>query len=103
MPELLEFNNVSKVYSRGLISQTSTVALSNLSLKLKENQPTIVTVAGESGSGKTTLAMLLLGFISPTSGQILYHGQDINTLKGEDKDTLPPGSAGCIPGPVFGF
>jgi len=85
MPELLEFNNVSKVYSRGLISQTSTVALSNLSLKLKENQPTIVTVAGESGSGKTTLAMLLLGFISPTSGQILYHGQDINTLKGEDK------------------
>jgi peptide/nickel transport system ATP-binding protein len=42
-------------------------------------------VAGESGSGKTTLAMLLLGFIPPTSGQILYHGQDINTLKGEDK------------------
>lgn len=85
MTELLEFNNVSKVYSRGLISQTSTVALSNLSLKLHNDQPTIVTVAGESGSGKTTLAMLLLGFIPPTSGQILYQGQDINTLKGEDR------------------
>lgn len=85
MPDLLEFKKVTKIYSRGLISHTSTVALSNLSLRLQEDQPTIVTVAGESGSGKTTLAMLLLGFINPTSGQILYRGKDINSLKGEEK------------------
>ena len=47
--------------------------------------PPIMTVAGESGSGKTTLAMLLLGFIAPTSGQIFYKGQDIHTLRGEDR------------------
>ncbi|HEX5689673.1 MAG TPA: ABC transporter ATP-binding protein, partial [Roseiflexaceae bacterium] len=41
-----------------------------------------------SGSGKTTLAMLLLGFITPTSGQILYKGKDISRLRGEDRLTF---------------
>lgn len=85
MPELLEFKNVTKTYSRGLLSRVSTTALNNMSLKLDADQPTIVTVAGESGSGKTTLAMLLLGFISPTSGQILYKGKDIHGLRGEER------------------
>ena len=88
MADLLEFRNVTKVFSRGLISRTSTTALNNISLKLNENEPTILTVAGESGSGKTTLAMLLLGFTLPTSGQILYKGQDIQKLRGEDKMTF---------------
>ncbi len=88
MAELLEFKNVTKVYSRGLLSRTSTTALNNISLKLNEDEPTILTVAGESGSGKTTLAMLLLGFITPTSGQILYKGQDISRLRGSDRMTF---------------
>jgi peptide/nickel transport system ATP-binding protein len=85
MADLLELKNVSKIYSRGLLSRVSTTALNNVSLKLDAEQPTVMTVAGESGSGKTTLAMLLLGFIAPTSGQILYKGQDIYTLRGEDR------------------
>jgi len=85
MAELLEFRNVSKIYSRGLLSRVSTTALDNISLRLDAENPTIMTVAGESGSGKTTLAMLLLGFIAPTSGQILYKGKDIHTLRGEDQ------------------
>jgi len=85
MSNLLELKNVSKVYSRGLLSRVSTTALNNISLKLETEQPTIMTVAGESGSGKTTMAMLLLGFITPTSGQILYKGKDIQTLRGEDR------------------
>jgi peptide/nickel transport system ATP-binding protein len=85
MAELLEFKNVTKVYSRGLLSKSSTTALANVSLKLDDDNPTIVTVAGESGSGKTTLAMLLLGFIQPTSGQILYKGQDVNQLQGTER------------------
>ena len=63
----------TKTYSRGLLSRVSTTALNNVSLKLESEQSTIMTVAGESGSGKTTLAMLLLGFISPTSGQNSFH------------------------------
>jgi oligopeptide/dipeptide ABC transporter ATP-binding protein len=88
MAELIEFKNVTKVYSRGLLSKTSTTALNNVSLKLDDTEPTIVTVAGESGSGKTTLAMLLLGFIGATSGQILYKGQDISKLRGTDRVTF---------------
>jgi oligopeptide/dipeptide ABC transporter ATP-binding protein len=85
MADLLEFKNVTKIYSRGVINKSSNIALNNVSLTLKENEPTIMTVAGESGSGKTTMAMLLLGFIEPTSGQILYKGQDISKLKGEER------------------
>jgi len=88
MADLLEFRNVTKTYSRGLLSRTSTTALNDFSLKLEENDPTIVTVAGESGSGKTTLAMLLLGFIAPSSGQILYKGKDINSLRGAERITF---------------
>ena len=88
MADLLEFKNVTKTYTRGMLSKTSTTALSNLSLKLDDNQPTIVTIAGESGSGKTTLAMLLLGFITPTSGKIIYKGQDISQLRGGDRMTF---------------
>jgi oligopeptide/dipeptide ABC transporter ATP-binding protein len=83
MAPLVELKNVTKIYSRGLLSKSSTTALNNVSLTLNQDEPTILTVAGESGSGKTTLAMLLLGFIEPSEGQILYKGEDITKLKGE--------------------
>jgi peptide/nickel transport system ATP-binding protein len=88
MAPLLELRNVSKVYSRGLINKVSTTALSNISLTIEEREPTIMTVAGESGSGKTTLAMLLLGFIQPTAGQIFYKGKDITRLAGAERLTF---------------
>jgi oligopeptide/dipeptide ABC transporter ATP-binding protein len=85
MAALLEFKNVTKTFTRGLLTKSSTTALNNMSLTLEEDKPTVLTVAGESGSGKTTLAMLLLGFIAPTSGQILYKGADISKLTGDDR------------------
>jgi peptide/nickel transport system ATP-binding protein len=85
MADLLELRNVSKVYQRGLINAQATVALQDISLTLREDEPTILTVAGESGSGKTTLAMLLLGFITPTTGQIIYRGKNITSLEGKDR------------------
>jgi oligopeptide/dipeptide ABC transporter ATP-binding protein len=85
MAALLEVRNVSKAYARGVIGPKSTVALANFSLRLEEDKPTILTVAGESGSGKTTLAMLLLGFIAPTVGEIIYRGKNIWSLSREEK------------------
>ena len=88
MTDLLEFKNVTKVYSSGLLSKTSTTALRNVSFTLAQEDPSILTVAGESGSGKTTLAMLLLGFIPATEGQILYKGKDITELRGAERMTF---------------
>jgi oligopeptide/dipeptide ABC transporter ATP-binding protein len=82
---LLEVRNVSKIFARGLVDPKTTVALANFSLRLEEDKPTILTVAGESGSGKTTLAMLLLGFIPPTVGSIIYRGKDIWSLSHRER------------------
>jgi len=85
MADLLQLEHVSKTYTRGLVHAHVTTALRDISLTLKEDEPTILTVAGESGSGKTTLAMLLLGFIAPTTGRIIYRGRDVSTLHGKEK------------------
>lgn len=82
---LLEVRNATKVYGGGfLLGGSRVVALQNFSMAIPEKPAVITTIAGESGSGKTTLANAILGFISLTSGQILYKGQDITTLKGAD-------------------
>jgi peptide/nickel transport system ATP-binding protein len=85
MAPLLEFQGVSKVFTRGLVGREMTVALDNVSFTLDENKPTIMTVAGESGSGKTTLANLLLGLLEPSQGVIRYKGKDIKGLTGDEK------------------
>jgi len=41
-------------------------------------------LVGESGCGKTTLGRLLVKLTEPTSGRIIFDGQDITDLKGEE-------------------
>ncbi len=40
----------------------------------------MVAIVGRSGAGKSTLANLLLGMYVPTSGRILYDGEDLTEL-----------------------
>ncbi len=78
---LLELKNVTKVFGGGFLRRGPvTVALQDFNLTLYERPAKIVTIAGESGSGKTTLANLILGFIKPTAGHILYKGVDIHKM-----------------------
>lgn len=42
-------------------------------------------VIGESGCGKSTLARVMSGLEKPTEGHVLFHGQDINELRGDEK------------------
>jgi len=45
-------------------------------------------LVGESGSGKTTLGRLLLGLLEPTSGQILFEGEDVTRCSRERRFRL---------------
>jgi peptide/nickel transport system ATP-binding protein len=82
---LLEIRNATKVYGGGFLSSAPPiVALQDFNLTIYDKPATITTIAGESGSGKTTLVSAVLGFVSLTSGQILYRGKDISTLNAND-------------------
>ena len=85
MPPLLEARNIRKVYHGGgqlLGGEVSeTVACNDFSLSIDADNPTFTTIAGESGSGKTTIARMLLGLLDPSSGEVLYQGQDARDLK----------------------
>lgn len=67
----LELRNVSFWYE-----STSKPALHRLNLVIEPN--TSVGLVGPTGCGKTTTVDLILGLLSPTEGQILADGMEIN-------------------------
>jgi peptide/nickel transport system ATP-binding protein len=79
-PPLLEIRSVTKRYAG-----RPAAALDQFSLVIPGSPATITTIAGESGSGKTTLADAVLGFVSPTSGSILFRGRDIAHLRRRER------------------
>ncbi len=54
------------------------VAVGDVSIKIYEHS--MHAIIGPNGAGKTTLFNLLSGTMPPTSGSILYHGNDITHL-----------------------
>ena len=53
----------------------------NLCFSLEPGE--LLEVSGSNGSGKTSLLRMLCGFLSPTAGEILWQGANIQTLKEE--------------------
>ena len=80
---LLQINGVTKVYQAGRGQEV--VALENFNLTIPDSPARIVAVAGESGSGKSTLAGIVLGFIQPTSGQIIFRDHSVERLSRRDR------------------
>ncbi len=70
---MISFQQVSKIYP------PNTVALDRVSIDIQDNE--FVSITGRSGAGKTTLIKLLLGEEKPTSGKVLYNGQDVSKIK----------------------
>jgi len=48
------------------------------------NRGEVFGLAGESGSGKTTIGRLILRLLEPTDGQIIFDGEDITHIGGEE-------------------
>ena len=68
---IIELKNVNKSYSDKPV-------VKNVSLAIRRGE--FVTLLGPSGCGKTTTLRMLAGFEQPTSGQVLFNGQDITDL-----------------------
>ncbi|MBQ6882845.1 MAG: ATP-binding cassette domain-containing protein [Clostridia bacterium] len=64
--------------------------INNVSLKINEK---FVALTGPNGGGKSTLAKLIMGIIKPTSGQIIFDGQDITDLSVTERANLGIGFA----------
>jgi len=73
---IIRVENLTRIFGSG---RNTVVAVNNVSFSIKKGE--IVSIIGESGSGKTTLARLLLKLDYPTSGKIIFKGQDITFVK----------------------
>ena len=69
----IELRNVTYTYSTGTAYEM--VALDNISLQIPDGQ--FIGIIGHTGSGKSTLIQHFNGLIRPTSGQVLFDGEDI--------------------------
>lgn len=69
---MLELRNVSFGVSQDSGQKD---ILKNISFKLEDNKFTVIT--GPNGGGKSTLAKVIAGIEKPTTGQILWNGEDI--------------------------
>ena len=52
--------------------------LKNIDLTVEDKK--FIVITGPNGGGKTTLAKAIMGLAKPTSGQILWNGEDITAL-----------------------
>lgn len=67
---MIEFVNVS-------FEKDNKKIINNINFKFDNNKFYVIT--GPNGSGKSTLAKLIMGIEKPTSGKILFNGEDITS------------------------
>ncbi|HBO16991.1 MAG: Cell division ATP-binding protein FtsE [Candidatus Moranbacteria bacterium GW2011_GWE2_35_2-] len=70
---MIRYENVGKIFSGDF------VALEDVNLQIEKGE--FVSVIGHSGAGKSTLLKLLYAEEQPTSGQVLFDGRDLATIK----------------------
>ena len=76
MPDI-RLESLRHVYSRGTPFEKT--ALDNVNLDIPSGQ--YVALLGHTGSGKSTLIQHLNGLLTPTSGRVLFDGEDIHRSK----------------------
>ena len=78
MEKLLEVQHLKKYFP---VSGGTLHAVDDVTLSIAEGET--LGVVGESGCGKSTLGRTILRLVKRTDGKILFEGQDISNLSGE--------------------
>ena len=58
-------------------------AVNGVDLAIRQGE--ILGLIGPNGAGKTTIMDLISGFLTPTAGRVLLHGDDVSTLTADDR------------------
>ena len=71
----IEIKNLTKIYNKFL-------AVNKINFQIEKNKT--VGLLGPNGCGKTTTIGMMLGLVSPTSGEILIENKNINLFKRDE-------------------
>jgi oligopeptide/dipeptide ABC transporter ATP-binding protein len=82
IPPLLSIRDLRVHYHSADSSKRPLAAVNGVSLDIQAGS--IVGLVGESGSGKTTLAKAVAQLTPVSGGRILFHGNELNGLKGTE-------------------
>ena len=80
---LLEVKDLKKHFRVG---RESLKAVDGISVEIKKGET--MGLVGESGCGKTTVGRVLVRLYEPSGGEILYNGDDITKIEGQDAKRL---------------
>ena len=79
MTAVIEAKDLCKTY---VVDKRQINVLKNLNIRVDEGE--MVAIMGPSGSGKSTLLYSISGMDQPTSGKVLFDGEDISGMKSSD-------------------
>ncbi|MDD6769868.1 MAG: oligopeptide/dipeptide ABC transporter ATP-binding protein [Inconstantimicrobium porci] len=77
----IEVKNLKKYFKVG--RHATLKAVDDVSFTIKKGET--LGLVGESGCGKTTCGRTIMGLYEATSGQVLYDGVDLHSIKGEER------------------
>lgn len=88
---MMELIDVTKVYQQG---RRTVHAVRGVSLRIESGE--YVSIMGPSGSGKSTLMHLLGALDTPTSGQALFGGTDLQSMSDRQRSLLRRNRIGFV-------
>ena len=80
---MLEVQDVTKVYLQG---RRRVQALRGASVRIEAGE--FVSIMGPSGSGKSTLLHILGALDTPTTGRVLFHDRDLQSLSDRERSMV---------------
>jgi len=88
---VLKMDNLKKYYEVAASAlfggANKKVVKANETLSFEARESETLAIVGESGCGKSTFAKVLMGLETATEGKILLHGNEIQDISIEDRDT----------------